>query len=337
MFSNQKSSLSAILVVAVLLLSVDCVRADVRTDSHDVCTFSIVARDSATGELGVAVASRFFAVGSVVPWARAGVGAVATQSYANTTFGPRGLELMSAGMSATEVVQALIGDDDRPNRRQVGVVDASGQSASYTGTECLEWAGSRHGPSYAVQGNILAGEQVVDAMERVFLSTGGTLADRLYAALIAGEDAGGDSRGKQSAALLVVREGAGYGGYTDRAIDIRVDDHAEPFVELGRLLNLAQVNYAWNDAWTLFTQERYAEALPFMERTAGLAPDYGEVFYDLAVIRLANGDRGGALAAIERAFVLNPNLVEAATKDDDLKGLHEDEAFLELTGAASTR
>lgn len=300
--------------------------------SHDVCTFSIVARDSATGELGVAVASRFFAVGSVVPWAKAGVGAVATQAYANTTFGPRGLELLEGGISAPDVVAQLIASDDKPDRRQLGIVDASGRSASHTGEGCLAWAGSRNGPDYAVQGNILAGQQVVVAMEDAFLRTDGTLAERMYAALTAGEKAGGDARGKQSAAMLVVREGAGYGGYTDRAIDIRVDDHAEPFKELGRLLDLAQVNYAWNDAWTLFTQEKFAEALPYMERAARLAPDYAEVYYDLAVIRLANGDREGALSAIVRAFELNPKLIDAAVKDDDLSGLHEDEAFLELVG-----
>lgn len=304
--------------------------------AHDVCTFSIVARDSATGELGVAVASRFFAVGSVVPWAKAGVGAVATQAYANTTFGPRGLALLEGGMTAPDVVKALIDEDDKPDRRQLGVVDASGRSASYSGRGCLDWAGSRNGPNYAVQGNILAGEQVVVAMEEAFLRTDGTLAERLYAALLAGEKAGGDARGKQSAAMLVVREGAGYGGYTDRAIDIRVDDHAEPFKELGRLLDLAQVNYSWNDAWTLFTQEKFDEALPYMERAAKLAPDYAEVYYDLAVIRLANGDREGALAAMVRAFELNPKLIDAAVKDDDLSGLHEDEAFLDLVGAAVT-
>lgn len=337
MKSISSLSRSAILVGIALVTLVAGVLADAHTERHDVCTFSIVARDSVTGECGVAVASRFFAVGSVVPWARAGVGAVATQAYANTTFGPKGLELLGEGKSAQEVVDALIAGDDKPDRRQLGIVDATGRSASHTGSGCLAWAGSRIGPNYAIQGNILAGEQVVDAMERAFLSTDGTLADRLYAALVAGEKAGGDSRGKQSAAMLVVREGAGYGGYTDRAIDIRVDDHAEPFVELGRLLQLAQVNYAWNDAWTLFTRERFAEALPFMERAAALAPDYGEVFYDLAVIRLANDDRTGVLEAIGRAFTLNPNLVDAAMKDDDLSGFHADSVFLELSVTANPR
>jgi uncharacterized Ntn-hydrolase superfamily protein len=167
-------------------------------------------------------------------------------------------------------------------------------------------------------------------METVFLETEGTLARRLYAALMAGEAEGGDSRGKQSAAMLVVKENAGYGGYTDRAIDIRVDDHPEPFEELGRLLAFAEINYSWNEAWTLFTQGRGVEALPHMERTAGLAPDNAEVLYDLGVIRLAAGRRQAALDALEKALRLNPNLKRQAAADGDLNNLRDDPAFQEL-------
>ena len=175
---------------------------------------------------------------------------------------------------------------------------------------------------------------VVD-MEKAFLETEGTLADRMYAAMLAGDAAGGDSRGKQSAAMLIVREGTGYGGYTDRAIDIRVDDHKEPFKELGRLLVLAQVNYGWNEAWTLFTQKKFTEALPIMERTAKLSPDYAEVLYDLAVIRLAAGDQPGALTALEKALQLNEKLLAQASKDDDLAGLRENPGYKKLVGADS--
>ena len=237
-----------------------------------IATFSIVARDPRTGEMGVAVASRFFAVGNVVPWAKANVGAVATQSFSNTTFGWRGLEMMEKGLTPKETLRVLIRSDDNPEKRQVGIVDATGKSTTYTGAKCLKWAGGRKGPNYAIQGNILSGEAVITAMEKTFLKTKGNLADRLYAALVAGEKNGGDSRGKQSAAILMVKENAGYGGYTDRAIDIRVDDHKEPFKELGRLLNYAQMNYAWNEAWTLFTKKEYSKAIPLMERTAILAP-----------------------------------------------------------------
>jgi uncharacterized Ntn-hydrolase superfamily protein len=146
----------------------------------------------------------------------------------------------------------------------------------------------------------------------------------MYAALVAGDEKGGDSRGKQSAALIVRKPGAGYGGGDDRAIDIRVDDHAEPFVELGRLLDFAQMNYSWNEAWTAFVKKEYSVALAPMERTAKLAPDVGEVLYDLAVIRLANGDKDGALAALANALELNPKLREQAKNDTDLDGLRGD-------------
>ena len=201
-------------------------------------TFSIVAIDPATGELGVAVASKFLAVGAVVPWARAGVGAVATQSYANVSYGPIGLELMAAGQSAGETLARLLADDPDQELRQVGVVDARGQAATFTGEGCHAWAGGRTGPGYAVQGNILTGPEVVDAMARAFETAEGPLAARLLAALAAGDAAGGDRRGKQSAALLVVKERGGYGGYTDRFIDLRVDDHPEPVAELQRLYGI---------------------------------------------------------------------------------------------------
>lgn len=295
-----------------------------------VATFSIVANDPETGESGVAVASRFFTVGNVVPWAKAGVGAVATQSFANTSFGWRGLELLEAGLTPEEVRTVLLRDDDNPTRRQFGIVAADGKSMSYTGENCIAWAGGRQGPNYAVQGNILAGEAVVTAMERAFLETEGNLAERLYAALVAGDANGGDSRGKQSAALLIVKEGAGYGGYTDRAIDIRVDDHAEPFVELGRILKIAQMNYAWNQGWTLFTQNKAQEALPHQERAAKLAPENAEVAYDLAVIRLAAGDRTGALTALTTALKLNPKLKKQAAADSDLQALNDDPKFSTL-------
>jgi uncharacterized Ntn-hydrolase superfamily protein len=171
---------------------------------------------------------------------------------------------------------------------------------------------------------------VVTAMEKVFLETKGTLAERLYAALLAGDEKGGDSRGKQSAALLVVKENAGYGGYTDRAIDIRVDDHPEPFKELGRLLKIAQVNYSWNEAWTLFTQKEYSDALPYMERAASLGPENAEVLYDLAVIRLAAGKESEALEALKKSLSLNPKLKKQASDDGDLSGLKGNPEFEDL-------
>lgn len=304
-------------------------QAQTKYDNADknISTFSIVARDSTTDELGIAVASRFFAVGSVVPWAKAEVGAVATQSYANTTFGWRGLDLLEKGATPEEIVKILLRTDQEPEKRQFGIVSADGKSATYTGKKCNPWAGGRNGPNYAIQGNILAGETVVTAMETAFLETKGTLAERIYAALLAGEKNGGDARGKQSAAILVVKKNAGYGGFTDRAIDIRVDDHPEPFKELGRLLAFAQMNYSWNEAWTLFTQKRYDEALPYMEHTAALAPQNPEVLYDLAVIRLAAGKEDASIKALRKALQLNPKLKEQAKGDIDLANLKNSKDF----------
>jgi len=325
--------LCGLYALASLILCLSIVSAaDDPPNDQPVATFSIVGFDPETGELGVAVASKFFAVGNVVPWARAGVGAVATQSYANTSFGWRGLDLMEQGVTPQEAVDILIRLDDNPTRRQLGMVSADGQSATYTGDDCLAWAGGRHGPYYAIQGNILTGEAVVEDMEKTFLNTTGTLAHRLYAALVAGDKKGGDSRGRQSAAMLVVKKGAGYGGYTDRAIDIRVDDNPDPFKELGRILQIAEMNYSWNEAWTLFTEKKFHEALPPMERAATLAPDYADVLYDLAVIRLAAGYEAQALDALNRALKLNPKLKQSAAQDNDLAGLKENAEFIKLIG-----
>jgi uncharacterized Ntn-hydrolase superfamily protein len=202
-------------------------------------TFSIVACDPIEKSCGIAVASKFLAVGAVVPWARASAGAVATQSHANTSFGPLGLDLMEAGITAPEALEQLIKNDPEAEKRQVGMVDARGGSASFTGKSCANWAGSVNGPNFAIQGNILAGEQVIEAMKTAFLSsTSQGLVRRLYTALLAGDQAGGDRRGRQSAAILLVKPRGGYGGYNDRWVDYRVDDHGDPVRRLGELLNL---------------------------------------------------------------------------------------------------
>jgi uncharacterized Ntn-hydrolase superfamily protein len=197
-----------------------------------------VAYDPEKQEWGVAVASKYLAVGAVVPWAKAGAGAVATQSYVNTTYGSRGLELLAEGKSAAEVLKILTEADTNREVRQVGMVDSRGEVAVFTGAKCLAWAGSRTGKHYTCQGNLLTGEDVVAEMAKAFEAAKGPLAWRLMAALEAGEKAGGDRRGKQSAAILVVREKGGPGGFNDRAIDFRVDDHEKPVQELARILSL---------------------------------------------------------------------------------------------------
>lgn len=205
-----------------------------------IATFSIVARDQQTGELGIAVQSKFLAVGAVVPFASADVGAVATQAWANVSYGPRGLELLSQGLTAQEVVDRLVAEDEGREHRQLGVVDRFGNAAAHTGDTCMHWAGHRTGSGYTCQGNILVSEATVDAMAEAYEAASSLphLADRLVAALAAGQNAGGDSRGRQSAALYVVRAQGGYGGFNDRLVDLRVDDHPEPIQELSRLLDL---------------------------------------------------------------------------------------------------
>ena len=206
-----------------------------------VATFSIVGADPKTGEVGVAVQSKFLAVGAVVPWAKANVGAVATQSWANTKYGPEGLELLEKGLSPDDVIAKLVADDPGRNLRQVAVINAQGEASAFTGEECFDWAGHRIGKNYSCQGNILVSEETVIAMSNSFEQSTGPLAERLIKALAAAQHAGGDSRGKQSAAVYVLQEGAGYGGYNDVKVDLRVDDHPDPIEELSRLYELHKV------------------------------------------------------------------------------------------------
>jgi len=206
-------------------------------------TFSIAAYDDQDKSWGVAVASKFPAAGAVVPWARAGSGAIATQAFANTSYGPEGLDLLGMGFNAEDTLARLISADEGRETRQVGIVDSQGRAASFTGSECMDWAGGITGPGYAIQGNILTGRQVVLSMETAFLQSSGDLANRLQAALLAGDLAGGDRRGRQSAALVVVREKSGYGGYTDRMLDYRVDDDPNPVTKLGNLIYLHRLYF----------------------------------------------------------------------------------------------
>lgn len=212
-----------------------------------IATFSIVAFDPATGDLGVAVTSKFPAVGSGVPWAKAGVGAVATQAAANLSYGQDGLDLMARGLSAQAALDKVVNADAGREDRQAGMVDAKGRAATFTGKNCFSWAGGRTGENFAVQGNILVGPETVEAMAKAFEASKGELADRLLTALDAGQAAGGDRRGRESAALLVVRKGAGYGGKGDRWVDLRVDDNPEPLRELRRLVEIHHLYFGRTD------------------------------------------------------------------------------------------
>jgi uncharacterized Ntn-hydrolase superfamily protein len=200
-----------------------------------VSTYSIAACDLAAGQWGVAVQSKFLAVGSVVPWAEPGAGAIATQAYANPRYGPDGLALLRQGRPAQDVVEELTAADDGRAERQLGVVDARGSAATFTGGGCHEWAGGRTGDGYAAQGNILVSGSTVDALAETFEASGGPLAERLLASLAAAQAAGGDRRGQQSASLLVVKRDGGYAALSDTLVDLRVDDHERPIEELQRL------------------------------------------------------------------------------------------------------
>jgi uncharacterized Ntn-hydrolase superfamily protein len=269
-------------------------------------TFSIVAADPEAGDWGVAVASKFPCVGAVVPWARAGVGAVATQSWANTSFGPDGLALLVDGLDAEATLGRLLEADEGREDRQVGLVDAAGRAATFTGERCMDWAGGATGRHLAAQGNILAGRQVVADMVAAFAETDGDLCDRLLAALLAGDAAGGDRRGRQSAALLVVREGGGYEGRNDRYIDLRVDDHPEAPAELARLF----------EVWDRTMLVRNDPLLP-------ASPDVvAEIQRRLAALGRFTGDASGAYDDATRAALAawagEVNLEGRLREDDQL-------------------
>ena len=208
------------------------------TPPPPIGTFSIVARDPLTGELGVAVQSKLVAVGAVVSFAQANVGAIASQAWGNPSFGPRGLGLLAQGMNPKEVILGLTSIDPQREQRQLAILNKDGNTSIHTGSHCFSWAGGKTGNNYAVQGNLLTGEEVIVAMSTVFEKQTGTLAERMIASLHAGQNAGGDKRGRQSAALLVVREGWGYGGFNDRFRDLRVDDHPQPIQELERIYKI---------------------------------------------------------------------------------------------------
>ena len=224
-----------------------------------ISTFSLVAKAD-NGDLGVAVASKFLAVGAAVPWVTGAVGAVATQSYANTSYGPRALQAMANGIGLEEIAAEFAGSDDGIAQRQYGLVNASGQAFTFTGSACHPWAGGRIGAGCAAQGNLLAGPQVVDALAETFETrTDLEFPERMLAALLAADRAGGDMRGRQSAALYVARADGGYGGFNDRYIDLRVDDHSDPVIELERLLSIQRL---------LFERPKESDLLPLESEMA---------------------------------------------------------------------
>ena len=295
-----------------------------------IATFSIVARDPATGELGVAVQSRFFAVGATVPFAEGDVGAIASQAMANPLYGSRGLQLLREGRSVQDILAVLLEEDPQRNTRQVGIVDARGQSIAHTGSETFPWAGHRTGPNFTVQGNILVSENTVIAMERAFTETGGTLAERMIRALEEGQKAGGDKRGMQSAALVIVKKGAGFAG-TDRYLDLRVDDHREPIAELRRLYGVWRVRELVIEGYRLLEAKDFTRAIELGEEAAALDAS-GESRYHLACFLARAGRPSEALSRLRVAIARNPDLATRAATDPDLEPLRTTEEFKQLVG-----
>jgi uncharacterized Ntn-hydrolase superfamily protein len=291
-------------------------------------TFSIVGCDPQTGELGVAVASKYFAVGSAVPWVKADIGAIATQAWVNLNYGLDGLDLLEKGLTPQAVIDSLTKADSLFQRRQIGVIDPKGNAASFTGTGCMNWAGGLVGKNCAAQGNILVSEHVVSCMVHAFEITDGTLGDKLMAALISGDSAGGDSRGKQSAALYVVKKTPGY--RSDREIDIRVDDSPEPIIELKRIYGIAKALALLDDAAKAYQSGHLDIAVEHARKSVALGPNMPETYYDLACYLSLSGKTDEALTNIKTALTKAPHFKGMAKNDSDLNNLHKLPEFQEL-------
>lgn len=342
MFMHRKHLILGCVFIALSLSVGLPLTHSFQVEQSPTATFSIVAYDPGTEEWGVAVASRVLAVGYIVPWAEAGVGAVATQALADVDYGVEGLKLLEAGYSAEEVLQTLLEKDEGRDERQVAIVDGEGNVFAFTGESTLEWSGHIMGEYFSVQGNILVGEEVLEEMAKAFQDSSGPLGRRLIEALKAGDDAGGDSRGKQSAAILVVKEGGGYQGKFDRLVNIRVDDHSEPVRELERIYHLWEYNFMVERyldsglagdhenvlmlverilqekvddaevhnalAWALATREVFPEeALEIAKRAHSLAPDDPNIMDTLAEAYYASGDYRSAIVWEEKALEMDPD------------------------------
>lgn len=297
-----------------------------------IATFSIVARDPVTDELGIAVQSRAFRAAAIVSYAKAGVGAIATQASANQSYGPEGLALLEEGLSPEEAVRRLTEADPGRDRRQLAIIDAQGRVAAHTGSGTSDWAGDVQGENYSAQGNILAGEEVVREMARAFEETEGVLAERLMAALDAGEAAGGDARGKQSGGILIVKPIGDSGRTTDRWVDVRVDDHVAPFVEIRRLMNIQVSRNQAGLAEDYAEGERWAEAIGAQRKAVALAPERDQYLFELAELYARSGDQAKALGALTLAVDRNAQWRERARSSEAFADLGTNAEFRALIG-----
>jgi uncharacterized Ntn-hydrolase superfamily protein len=300
-----------LVVVAMLVLPSGVAIAQNHSPLHpqNVSTFSIVARDAATGQMGIAVASRYFSVGAVVPWAMADVGAVATQANVNVGYGPKALDLLRQGLTAQQVADRLLAEDTFPGKdaRQFAIVDAKGNVVTYTGPNAPDWAGGQKSANWATQGNILVGPQVPEAMGKAFEATEGELPEKLYAALKAGHAVGGDKRGRQSASILIVCKECGRNTNNDRYVYINVDDNPEPFAELRRLLDL-NLTYAYQDlSFKQLLNGEVVKARAAAEKSVQYSPNSTDSHMGLAFIDYSAGDKKVSLAEFAKAREGNPD------------------------------
>jgi uncharacterized Ntn-hydrolase superfamily protein len=331
--TDRRTAMKRRTAVGVAILAGLTVAGAARAEEAVVATFSIVARDPATGALGCAVESRYFAVGAVVPWGEAEVGVIATQANVNVGYGPRGMELLRQGLSASEVLERLSAEDNFPGKdgRQVAILDARGGIAVYTGPAAQNFAGHRKGENYSVQGNILAGPEVIEAMASAFERSAGSLAERMLAALEAGQGAGGDRRGQQSAALLVVQKGAGRNTNNDVAARLHVDDHPTPIAELRRLLNIQLAIAAMQSSRRLLAEKKDSEALAEARRAVQLWPDSSDTHLSLGLVAYSLGDKKQALGELQEAAKRNPlfrGQFESLLRAPQFEPLRKDEEFL---------
>ncbi len=307
---------STCLVVLLLSLAVSSVEAVVveGIGVKPVTTFSIIARDPETGDLGVAVQSHWFSVGSTVPWVKAGVGAVATQSLTDVTYGPLGLDLMQAGKTAEQALKGLVESDMHPEWRQVGMIDAKGNRAAHTGKQCIREAGHVIGEDFIVMANLMEKNTVWQAMAEAYRKSAGDLAERMLAALDAAQKEGGDIRGRQSAAMIIVRGKSTGVDYKDRIIDLRVEDHPAPLVELRRLVTLNRAYVLMNDGDERMTQRDTKGALAAYSRAVEIAPEVTEIKYWVALTMFSEGMQNDALKIFHDVFEKEPLWVEVTKR-----------------------
>ena len=300
-------------------------------DPNYLGTFSIIGRDSETGELGMGVQSKAFAAGNRAMHAKGGLVVIAHQAAANPMYGGIGVELLQAGYSPEEALEMMVASDEGRDRRQVAILDNQGRTAAWTGSGASDWKGHKCGKDYCAQGNILTGPEVVDAMAASFEASTGPLAERLMDALDAAQAAGGDARGMQSGAIMVVSARAG-GGYSDRAVDIRVDDHVEPLGELRRVRNLLRAGQMLRDA-NQKRQEGYLDtALSLALVARDKSPENDNAWVALAEIYLGLERMADVFSALERAVELNPSRKRTLLSDDDFESLRHDQDFLRIVG-----